>query len=323
MKNPKVFVTRKLPAPVEARMKELFEATLNAEDRPLTSAQLHAAVKNADILVPTVTDVIDAALINAAGPQLKMIANFGAGVDHIDLLAAKTKGILVTNTPSVLTEDTADIAMALILAAPRRMAEGAGIMRRKEWTGWSPTFLMGHRVAGKKLGLLGMGRIGQAVARRAQGFGLAIHYNKRKRLHESVEQELGATYWDNLDAMLEHIDILSIHCPATAETQHLLSAARLAKMKPESYVINTARGSIIDEAALISALKERRIAGAGLDVYEHEPNINPGFYECPNIVLLPHISSATWEARVEMGEKVIINIRSFMDGHKPKDRVLG
>lgn len=320
--RPRVMVTRKLPLSVESRMRELFDATLNESDVALTRPQMLDAVRRADVLVPTVTDAIDREVIEAAGAGLKLIANFGAGVDHIDLAAAQARGIMVTNTPGVLTEDTADIAMALILAAPRRLAEGAQIMRAGKWPGWSPTFLLGRRVAGKKLGIIGMGRIGQAVARRARGFGLSVHYNRRKRLHASVEQELGAHYWDDLDHMLPEMDIVSLHCPATDNTRHLISAERLARMKPESYLINTSRGAVVDEKALIAALKEKRIAGAGLDVYENEPHIDPAFLTLDNVVLLPHISSATLEARMEMGEKVLINIRSFIDGHRPPDRVL-
>lgn len=322
MNKPLVVVTRKLPDVIEARMKELFNARLNISDAPMTREELRAAASKADVLVPTVTDVIDADIIAHGGTQLKLIANFGAGIDHIDLNAAKTRGITVSNTPSVLTEDTADIAMALILAAPRRMAEGAKLVREGKWAGWSPTFLLGRRVAGKKLGIIGMGRIGQAVARRAKGFGLQLHYHKRKRLHETVEQELGVTYWENLDEMLTQIDILSIHCPFTPETRHMMYDARIRMMKPESYLINTARGAIVDEKALISALRDKRIAGAGLDVYENEPHVNPDFLTLENVVLLPHISSSTIETRTAMGEKVLINIRSHMDGHKAPDRVL-
>ena len=322
MKKPVVFVTRKLPSAVETRMMELFDTHLNASDTPMSEQEMIAAMQHADVLVPTVTDVISSQVISAAGERLKLIANFGAGVDHIDLMAAKEKGITVTNTPSVLTEDTADIAMALILAAPRRLAEGAQLVRAGEWKGWSPTFMLGRRVAGKKLGIIGMGRIGQAVARRAKGFGLSIHYHKRKRLHESVETELEATYWQDIDQMLPHMDIVSINCPHTPETHHLISAQRLAQMKPESFIINTARGGIIDEQALIGALTSREIAGAGLDVYENEPHIDPALVALDNVVLLPHISSSTHEARLEMGEKVLINIRSFTDGHKAPDRVL-
>lgn len=320
--RPKVVVTRKLPAPVEARMRELFDVTLNEQDVPLTEAELIAAVQQAEILVPTVTDRISETVLEAAGAQLKLIANFGVGVDHIHLATAKRKGITVTNTPSVLTEDTADIAMGLILAAPRRLSEAAALVRRNEWQGWTPTFLLGHRVNGKKLGIIGMGRIGQAVARRARGFGMEVHYHNRKPVHDSVQQQLDATYWDDIDAMLEAVDIISLNCPYTPKTHHLINAERLAKMKADSYLINTARGAVVDEAALTKALAERRIAGAGLDVYENEPHMSDELRKLPNVVLLPHISSATIEGRVEMGEKVLINIKSFVDGHKPRDRVL-
>lgn len=319
---PKIIVTRTLPEPVERRLRELFGAELNAGDAPMSRAELAAALQKADILVPTVTDRLDADLIRSAGPQLKLIANFGAGVDHIDLAVAREKNIFVTNTPGVLTEDTADIAMALILATPRRLSEGAQIARAGDWPGWSPTYLLGRRVAGKALGIVGMGRIGQAVARRARGFGLSVHYHKRKRLHASVEAELNATWWPELDAMLAHVDIVTLHCPHTTETDGLLSAARLRAMKPGSYLVNTARGALVDETALADALRSGHLAGAGLDVYANEPHIPDALRALPNVTLLPHISSATLEARVEMGEKVIINIRSFIDGHRLPDRVL-
>ena len=322
MKKPLVVVTRKIPGTVEARMQELFDTRLNVLDAPMSQEALVQAVQEADVLAPTVTDAIDAEIIAAAGDQLKLIANFGAGVDHIDLEAAKARGITVTNTPGVLTEDTADITMALILAAPRRLAEGTQLVRDGQWPGWSPTFLMGRRVAGKQLGIVGMGRIGQAVARRAQGFGLAVHYHKRNQLHESVEEELNATYWGDLDAMLAEMDIISINCPHTPETHHMFSSERLAKMKPEAYLINTSRGSLVDEGALAKALADGKLAGAGLDVYEHEPEIHSGLLALENVVLLPHIGSATIESRTAMGEKVLVNIRSFVDGHKPPDRVL-
>lgn len=322
MKKPLVIVTRRLPERVEERMSELFDVRLNENDHPFTVAQLKKAVAEADVLVPTVTDKITAEVIGAAGPSLKLIANFGAGVDHIDLAAAQTKNLLVTNTPSVLTEDTADIAMGLILAAPRRLSEAASIMRRGEWTGWTPTFLLGHRVNGKKLGFVGLGRIGQAVARRAKGFGMELHYYKRKRLHPMVEDELGIRYWPELDEMLGFVDMVTVHCPYTPETHHLLDARRLGLMKPESYLINTARGSVVDEAALTTALAERRIAGAGLDVYEREPHVSPELLKLHNVVLLPHVSSATIEGREEMGMKVVVNIKSYVDGHKPPDRLL-
>jgi glyoxylate reductase len=319
----KVIITRRLPESVERRMAELFEVRLNEKDKPLERKALLKAVAEADVLVPTLTDSLDAELIRSAGPKLKLIANFGVGVDHIDLIAAKKKGIMVTNTPSVLTEDTADMTMALILAVPRRLHEGERLARSGSWEGWAPTQMLGSRIAGKKLGILGMGRIGQAVARRAKGFGLSVHYHNRKRVHKSIEQELGATYYPDLSAMLPEIDILTIHCPYTRETHHLMDAERLKGLRRTAYLINTARGSIIDERALIKALQKSQLAGAGLDVYEKEPFIDPKLVALDNVVLIPHMCSATEEARTEMGEKVLINIMCFLDGHRPPpDRVL-
>lgn len=303
-------------------MRDLFDVKLNEADIPFTHEQMVAALKEAEILVPTVTDKLGADLLAEAGSQLRMIANFGVGVDHIHLPSAHAKRILVTNTPRVLTEDTADIAMGLIIAAPRRLAEAASLVRRDEWQGWTPTFLLGHRVNGKKLGIVGMGRIGRAVARRAHGFGMEVHYHNRKPAHSSVEQEVGATYWKDLDAMLAEVDVLSLNCPYTPQTHHLINATRLRKMRPDSYLINTARGAVVDEAALTEALAGGVIAGAGLDVYESEPQMSDKLRKLPNVVLLPHISSATIEGRAEMGEKVIINIKSYVDGHRPPDRVL-
>ena len=322
MKKPLVIVTRKLPDIIETRMMELFDAELNLEDTAMSREALEAAVARADILVPTVTDRIDASLIEKAGPQLQMIANFGNGIDHVDLVAAKKRGIVVSNTPDVLTEDTADMTMALILAVSRRLSEGERLVRAGEWTGWSPTGMLGHRIWGKRLGIVGMGRIGQAVARRAKGFGLSIHYHNRKRVPDEIEQGLEATFWSSLDQMIAHMDIVSINCPHTPATYHLLNSRRLALMKPHAYVVNTARGEVIDETALAQALAEGRIAGAGLDVFEKEPAINPRLLKLDNVVLLPHMGSATIEGRVAMGEKVLINIRTFVDGHNPRDRVI-
>jgi glyoxylate reductase len=321
-RKPKVVVTRKLPDPVETRMRELFDVELNLDDTPMSPAALKAAMARADVLAPTVTDRIDAEVIAAAGPDLKMIANFGAGVDHIDVSAAKARGVTVTNTPGVLTEDTADVAMALILATARRLVEGAKVVDAGGFTGWSPTWMLGHRIAGKRLGIVGMGRIGQALARRARAFGLSIHYHNRKPVAGALQAELEATYWDSLDQMLARVDLVSVNCPHTPATFHLLSARRLKLIQPHAILINTARGEIIDEAALAALLESGAIAGAGLDVYEHEPQIDPRLLKLPNVVLLPHLSSATVEARIEMGEKVIVNIKTFMDGHNPPDRVL-
>lgn len=320
--RPVVVVTRKLPDPIETRMMELFDARLNVDDRPMSKAELNEAVKNCEVLVPTVTDRIDSALLAHAGERLRLIANYGTGVDHIDVEAAYKRGITVTNTPDVLTEDTADMTMALILAVSRRLTEGERLARSGEWGGWSPTSMLGHRIWGKRLGIVGMGRIGTAVARRARGFGLAIHYHNRRRVHESIESELEATYWESLDQMLVRVDILSVNCPHTPATFHLLSARRLALLQPHAIVVNTSRGEVIDEPALTRLLREKRIAGAGLDVFEHEPAINPKLRQLDNVVLLPHMGSATIEGRIDMGEKVIINIKTFVDGHRPPDRVL-
>ncbi|WP_142849074.1 D-glycerate dehydrogenase [Telmatospirillum sp. J64-1] len=321
-KKPQVVVTRKLPDAIETRMMELFNTRLNVDDTPMTKADLVEAVKQADVLVSTVTDRIDAAVLSQAGPNLRLIANFGAGVDHIDLATARQRGITVTNTPDVLTEDTADMAMAMILAVPRRLVEGEHVIRQGKWAGWSPTWMLGHRIWGKRLGIIGMGRIGQAVARRAKGFGLSVHYHNRKRVHPEIENELEATYWESLDQMLARMDVISVHCPHTPATFHLLSARRLKLLQPHAYVVNTARGEVIDESALTRMLVKREIAGAALDVFENEPAVNPKLVELDNVLLLPHMGSATIEARVDMGEKVIINIKTFVDGHNPPDRVL-
>ena len=320
--RPKVVVTRRLPEPVETRMRELFDVRLNDTDEPMSTEALRDALSDADVLVPTLTDRIDAGLLGQAGPRLKLIANYGAGVDHIDVETARSRGILVSNTPDVLTEDTADMTMALILAVPRRLAEGIALMQSGEWQGWSPTAIMGHRIWGKRLGIVGMGRIGQAVARRARAFGIQIHYHNRRRLHEDVESELEATYWESLDQMLARMDIVSVNCPHTPGTFHLLSARRLKLMKPTAYIVNTARGEIIDENALTRMLARGEIAGAGLDVYEDHSGINPRLQGLQNVVLLPHMASATEEGRLEMGEKVIINIKTFADGHRPPDQVV-
>ena len=323
VKKPVVIVTRKLPDVVETRMCELFDTRLNVDDKPMSQADLIAAVKIADVLVPTVTDRIDRAVLTQAGPQLRLIANFGTGVDNVDLDTARNRSILVTNTPGVLTEDTADMTMALILAVPRRVAEGAAYLRNPDnkWSGWSPTWMLGHRIYGKRLGIVGMGRIGQAVARRAKAFGLQIHYHNRRRVSEALEQELEATYWESLDQMLTRVDIVSINCPHTPATYHLLSARRLKLLKPSAYVVNTARGEVIDENELARLLETGAISGAGLDVFEHEPAVNPRLLASDRVVALPHMSSATIEGRIDMGEKVIINIKAFSDGHAPPDRV--
>ena len=318
----KVVLTRRLPDAVETRMRELFDAELNLTDTALDRAALQAAVRRADILVPTITDRIDAELIAGAGEQLKMIANFGAGVDHIDVEAAVGRGIIVTNTPGVLTEDTADLAMTLILAVSRRVVEGAQVMAEGRFEGWTPTWMNGRKLWGKRLGIVGMGRIGQALARRARAFGLQVHYHNRKPVSAAIEAELGATYWDDLDQMLSRMDLISLNTPATRETHHLISAERLALLQPHVILVNTARGELIDEAALAEAVREKTIAGVGLDVFEHEPKVHPGLLGHPNVVLLPHLGSATLETRRDMGERVILNVMTFQNGHRPPDRVI-
>ena len=321
-KKPIVVVTRRLPDAIETRMMELFDARLNLNDTPMTQAQLIEAAGEADVLVPTVTDRIDAGVLSQAGPNLRLIASFGTGVDHIDLKTARQRGITVTNTPGVLTEDTADMTMGLILAVSRRLVEGERLVRAGTWTGWSPTHMLGHRVGGKRLGIVGMGRIGQAVARRARGFGLAVHYHNRRRVHDDVEAELEATYWDSLDQMLARMDIVAINCPHTPATFHLLNARRLKLMQPHAVIVNTSRGEVIDENAMTRMLEKEELGGAGLDVFEHEPSVNPKLLKLDNVVLLPHMGSATIEGRIAMGEKVIINAKTFVDGHTPPDRVL-
>lgn len=317
-----VVVTRRLPEQIEVRLKELFDVRLRDEDTPLTREQLVEAMRSCDVLVPTVTDKIDNAMLAAAGDRLKLIANYGAGVDHIDVGTARQRGIHVSNTPGVMTEDTADMAMALILAVTRRIPEGLALMQSGEWGGWAPTAMLGGRIAGRRLGILGMGRIGQAVARRAQAFGMTVHYHNRKRLRPEAEEKVGATYWESLDQMVSRVDVLSINCPHTPSTFHLMNARRLKLMKPSAVIVNTSRGEVIDENALTRMLRAGEIAGAGLDVFEHGTEFNPRLRELPNVVLLPHMGSATVEGRLEMGEKVMINIRTFADGHRPPDLVV-
>ncbi len=319
----RVVVTRKLPDSIETRMMELFDVRLNLTDEPMKKVDLIKAVKTADVLVPTVTDRIDAAILSQAGENLRLIANYGTGVDHIDLASARQRGVTVTNTPDVLTEDTADMTMALILAVPRRLAEGAEVVKAGDWKGWSPTWMLGHRIYGKRLGIIGMGRIGSALARRARGFGLSVHYHNRHRVHPEAEAELEATYWESLDQMLARVDIVSVNCPHTPATFHLLSARRLKLMQPQAYLVNTSRGEVVDENALTRMLVAGELAGAGLDVFANEPAVNAKLLALKNVLLLPHMGSATIEGRIDMGEKVLINIKTFADGHKPPDRVIG
>jgi len=318
----KVVLTRRLPEPVETRLKELFDVTLRDHDTPMSRAELVDAVKTCDVLVPTITDKIDAGLLGQAGENLKLIANFGAGIDHIDVETARQRGILVSNTPDVVTEDTADMAMALLMAVVRKIPQGLQAMQSGEWTGWSPTAYLGGRLGGRRLGILGMGRIGQAVARRASAFGMQIHYHNRRRLRPEIEDTLGATYWESLDQMVARMDILTINCPHTPSTFHLMNARRLRLLKPSTVIVNTSRGEVIDENALTRMLRANELAGAGLDVYEHGTDINPRLRELENVVLLPHMGSATLEGRIEMGEKVIINIKTYADGHRPPDMVV-
>ncbi|MFC0202438.1 2-hydroxyacid dehydrogenase [Paracoccus rhizosphaerae] len=318
----RVAVTRRLPEAVETRMSELFDVVLRDDDRKLSQDEIVSLMQGVDVLVPTVTDQITANMLARAGERLKLIANFGAGVDHIDVLSARQRGVLVSNTPGVVTEDTADMTMALILAVTRRIPEGMAEMQAGRWQGWSPTAYLGGRVGGRRLGILGMGRIGQAVARRANAFGMQVHYHNRRRLRPEIEESLQATWWESLDQMLARMDILSVNAPHTPSTFHLLNARRLKLMKPSAVVVNTSRGEVIDENALTRMLRAGEIAGAGLDVFEHGHEINPRLRELPNVVLLPHMGSATVEGRAEMGEKVIINIKTFADGHRPPDLVV-
>ncbi|SFQ99996.1 2-hydroxyacid dehydrogenase [Poseidonocella sedimentorum] len=317
-----VVVTRRLPELVETRMSELFDVALREDDTPMTRAELAEAMKGCDVLVPTLTDRVDAAMIAGAGDRLKLIANYGAGIDHIDVATARQRGILVSNTPGVVTEDTADMTMALILAVTRRIPEGLALTQSGGWSGWSPTALLGGRVGGRRLGILGLGRIGQAVARRAKAFGMQIHYHNRRRLRPEIETELEATYWESLDQMIARMDIVSVNCPHTPSTFHLLNARRLRLMKPTAVVVNTSRGEVIDENALVRLLQDGGIAGAGLDVFERGAEINPALRNLNNVVLLPHMGSATREGRIEMGEKVLLNIKTFADGHRPPDQVV-
>ena len=317
-----VVVTRRLPEPVETRMSELFDVRLRDDDTPMTQQELVSAMKSADVLVPTLTDKIDAGMIGQAGDRLKLIANYGAGVDHIDVQTARQRGVLVSNTPGVSADDTADMTMALILSVTRRIPEGLAQMQSGAWHGWSPTALMGGRIYGRRLGILGMGRIGQAVARRARAFGMQIHYHNRHQLRPEIEEGLEATYWESLDQMVARMDVISVNCPHTPSTFHLMNARRLKLMKPDAVIVNTSRGEVIDENALTRMLRAGEISGAGLDVYENGADVNPRLRELNNVVLLPHMGSATVEGRIEMGEKVLLNIKTFADGHRPPDQVL-
>ena len=320
--KPKVIVTRRLPAIVENRMKELFDVELNENDIPMSTKELAVAMTKADILVPTISDTIDSKLLARAGENLRLIASYGAGFDHIDIQTARQRGILVSNTPGVLTDDTADMTLALMLGVMRRFQEGASLIQKKSWDGWSPSAMLGTRLAGKRLGILGMGRIGSAVASRAKAFGMEINYHNRKKLHPALEAPSEAIFWENFESMLAEIDVLSINCPHTPSTFHMINGGRLSLMKDSAFIVNTSRGEVIDENALARALKNKKLAGAALDVFEARKEVNPQLRNLPNVMLLPHMGSATDEARIEMGEKVIINIKTFIDGHRPPDQVV-
>ena len=320
--KPKVIVTRRLPATVENRMKELFDVELNENDIPMSSKELGIAMTKADVLVPTISDTIDNKLLARAGENLRLIASYGAGFDHIDVQTARQRGILISNTPGVLTDDTADMTLALMLGVMRRFQEGASLIQKKSWDGWSPSAMLGTRLGGKKLGILGMGRIGAAVANRAKAFGMEINYHNRKKLHPALEAPTEAIFWENFDSMLAEIDVLSINCPHTPSTFHMINSGRLSLMKETAFIVNTSRGEVMDENALARALKNNKLAGAALDVFEARKEVNPQLRNLPNVMLLPHMGSATDEARIEMGEKVIINIKTFIDGHRPPDQVV-
>ena len=320
--KPKVIVTRRLPAAVENRMIELFDAELNKDDIPMSRGEIAAAMMKADVLVPTISDIIDQKLLARAGDNLRLIASYGAGFDHIDVQTARERGILVSNTPGVLTDDTADMTLALMLGVMRRFQEGSSLIQEKSWDGWSPSAMLGTRLGGKRLGILGMGRIGSAVADRAKAFGMEIHYHNRKKLHPALEEPTNAQYWESLEAMLQEIDVLSVNCPHTPNTFHMINSSRLSLMKKNAFIVNTSRGEVIDENALARALKNKQLAGAALDVFEARKEVNSQLRGLPNVMLLPHMGSATDEARIEMGEKVIINIKTFIDGHRPPDQVV-
>ena len=320
--KPKVIVSRRLPAAVENRMIELFDAELNKDDIPMSRGEIAAAMMKADVLVPTISDIIDQKLLARAGDNLRLIASYGAGFDHIDVQTARQRGILVSNTPGVLTDDTADMTLALMLGVMRRFQEGSSLIQKKSWDGWSPSAMLGTRLGGKRLGILGMGRIGSAVADRAKAFGMEIHYHNRKKLHPALEEPTNAQYWESLEAMLQEIDVLSVNCPHTPNTFHMINSSRLSLMKEDAFIVNTSRGEVIDENALARALRNKKLAGAALDVFEARKEVNPQLRGLPNVMLLPHMGSATDEARIEMGEKVIINIKTFIDGHRPPDQVV-
>ena len=326
MSRPIVYVTRKLPDLVETRMMELFDTRLNLDDAPLSREQLSQAMSEAKVLVPTITDTIDSDLIMGAGSQLELIANFGNGTDNIDVSSAVSRNIAVTNTPKVLTSDTADMVMAMILAIPRRLVEGTKVLSGSGvWNGWTPNGMLGESLGEKRLGIIGMGRIGSAVAHRARSFGMSVHYHNRSAVHPDLESSLEATYWSDLGQMLSRMDIVTVHCPYNTSSHHLLSRDMLSQMRVGSYVINSSRSEILDESALIDLLESGHLGGAALDVFEHDPVISPRLLSLASrdrVIMLPHMASATVEGRMEMGDKVIVNIKAYLDGHRPPDRVL-
>jgi len=322
VERPKVVITRKLPRAVEERAASLFDAQLNAQDKPLTPEQLVDAMRGADGLLPTVTDKVSADVLGVSGRRVKIVSNFGVGFNNIDVAAAKTNGVVVTNTPDVLTDDTADIAITLMLMVARRTGEGERHVRGGEWTGWRPTHMLGARVSGKTLGLIGIGRIGKAVARRAHhGFGMRVIYHDPYPISEADARALGVERRDTIEDVLRESDFVSLHCPATPDTKHLMNAPRFQAMKPEAFLINTARGDVVDEAALIDALRSHTIAGAALDVFEREPQVPSALVAMDNVVLLPHLGSATEETRVAMGNRALDNLEAFFRGDPPRDRV--
>jgi len=322
----KIFVTRRLPAPVEKRMSMLFDAKFNYNDAPLSKKEIIKGCQGRTAIVSTISDQLDANIIAELPNEVKLIAQFGNGVDNVDIKAAQERGITITNTPSVLTQDTADLAMALIMSVPRRIVEGATLVARDgNWPGWSPNWMLGRRLGGKALGIIGLGRIGLAVAERAKAMGLKIHYYSRSRRPEQIEKKLDATYWSSLNQMLAEMDIISLHTPHTSETFGMLNKERLQLMKKGAFVVNVSRKELVDENALVKLIESGHLLGAGLDVFEDKDGVNPGLLALARenkVILTPHMASSTLEGRIEMGEIVILNIQVFMDSHKPPHRVL-
>jgi lactate dehydrogenase-like 2-hydroxyacid dehydrogenase len=323
MARPKVLLTRRWPEPVERRLGERYEVSLNSSDEPMTAEAISEALRDFDAVCPTVSDVVDAKVLERGRGQARIIGNYGVGVNHIDLEACRRLGLVVTNTPDVLTDATAELAILLMLIAARRAGEGERELRAGEWIGWRPTHMVGAEVTGATLGLIGFGRIAQATARKAHhGLGMRILYNSRRRATPEIEAECGATFVPGVDELVAQADFVSLHCPGGPETHHLMDARRLGLMKPTAFLINTARGTVVDEAALAQALAGRRIAGAGLDVYEREPRVDESLKTLENVVLLPHLGSATVQTRTAMGLRVAKNLDAFFDGEPPPDRLI-